>query len=438
MKRKVYSDVPSFLADNAATGADLPFSADISVLGESLSVGTKTAPNRLACQAMEGCDGDADGRPGELTGRRYRRFAAGGAGIIWFEATAVMREGRANPRQLYITEEDLDSFKKQVEEIKETALRERGHEPLVIMQATHSGRYSKPDGTPAPIIVKHDPLLEKDTPVDDGRIASDEYLDRVGEALVNGAVLAERAGFDGVDIKSCHRYLLSELLSAYDRPGRYGGPFENRTRLLRESVKGAFAATGTGFIVTSRLNVCDGMPYPSGFGVTGDGSFDPAEPSLLVKELAGLGVKLLDMTMGNPYFNPHVNRPFALGPYEPEEHPLLGVKRVLDGTSQIKKAAPGTALICSAISYLGVAAPGVVSAYIRDGGFDVAGFGREAIAYPDFAKDILDSGEMDGRKICLCCSKCTEIMRKPGGTPGCAVRDREVYLPVYRELCGRE
>ncbi|MBR3990517.1 MAG: flavin oxidoreductase/NADH oxidase [Clostridia bacterium] len=438
MKRKVYSDVPSFLADNAATGADLPFSADISVLGESLSVGTKTAPNRLACQAMEGCDGDADGRPGELTGRRYRRFAAGGAGIIWFEATAVMREGRANPRQLYITEENLDSFKKQVEEIKETALRERGHEPLVIMQATHSGRYSKPDGTPAPIIVKHDPLLEKDTPVDDGRIASDEYLDRVGEALVNGAVLAERAGFDGVDIKSCHRYLLSELLSANDRPGRYGGSFENRTRLLRESVKGAFAATGTGFIVTSRLNVCDGVPYPSGFGVTEDGSFDPAEPSLLVKELAGLGVKLLDITMGNPYFNPHVNRPFALGPYEPEEHPLLGVKRVLDGTSQIKKAAPGTALICSAISYLGVAAPGVVSAYIRDGGFDVAGFGREAIAYPDFAKDILDSGEMDVRKICLCCSKCTEIMRKPGGTPGCAVRDREVYLPVYRELCGRE
>jgi 2,4-dienoyl-CoA reductase-like NADH-dependent reductase (Old Yellow Enzyme family) len=438
VKSKVYSDVPSFLADNAATGADLPFSADISVLGEPLSVGTKTAPNRLACQAMEGCDGDADGRPGELTGRRYRRFAAGGAGIIWFEATAVMREGRANPRQLYITEEDLDSFKKQVEEIKETALRERGHEPLVIMQATHSGRYSKPDGTPAPIIVKHDPLLEKDTPVDDGRIASDEYLDRVGEALVNGAVLAERAGFDGVDIKSCHRYLLSELLSAYDRPGRYGGSFENRTRLLRESVKGAFAATGTGFIVTSRLNVCDGVPYPSGFGVTEDGSFDPTEPSLLVKELAGLGVKLLDITMGNPYFNPHANRPFALGPYEPEEHPLLGVKRVLDGTSQIKKAAPGTALICSAISYLGVAAPGVVSAYIRDGGFDVAGFGREAIAYPDFAKDILDSGEMDRRKICLCCSKCTEIMRKPGGTPGCAVRDREVYLPVYRELCGRK
>ncbi|MBQ3900293.1 MAG: flavin oxidoreductase/NADH oxidase, partial [Clostridia bacterium] len=241
MKRKVYSDVPSFLADNAATGADLPFSDDTSVLGEPLNVGVKTAPNRLACQAMEGCDGDADGRPGELTERRYHRFAAGGAGIIWFEATAVMREGRANPRQLYITEDNLDSFKRQVELIKETALRERGQEPLVVMQATHSGRYSKPDGTPAPIIVKHDPLLEKDTPVDDGRIASDEYLDRVGEALVNGAVLAERAGFDGVDIKSCHRYLLSELLSAYDRPGRYGGSFENRTRLFRESVKGAFA-----------------------------------------------------------------------------------------------------------------------------------------------------------------------------------------------------
>ena len=401
MKRRVYSDVPSFISDNAATGACLPFVEDLTVLSAPLEVGTKTAPNRLACQAMEGCDGNADGSPGELTGRRYRRFAEGGAGIIWFEATAVMREGRANPRQLYVTDSNLDSFKRQVETIKETALRERGYEPLVIMQATHSGRYAKPDGVPAPIIVKHDPLLEKDVPVDDSRIASDEYLDRVGEALVNGAVLAERAGFDGVDIKSCHRYLLSELLSAYDRPGRYGGTFENRTRLLRESVKGALGATATDFIVTSRLNVCDGVPYPSGFGVTEDGSFDPAEPSLLVKELAGLGVKLLNITMGNPYYNPHVNRPFALGPYEPEEHPLLGVKRVLDGTVQIKKAAPSAALICSAVSYLGAAAPGVVSAYIRDGGFDVAGFGREAIAYPDFARDILDSGEMDGGKICL-------------------------------------
>lgn len=436
MKRRVYSDVPSFISDNAATGACLPFVEDLTVLSAPLEVGTKTAPNRLACQAMEGCDGNADGSPGELTGRRYRRFAEGGAGIIWFEATAVMREGRANPRQLYVTDSNLDSFKRQVETIKETALRERGYEPLVIMQATHSGRYAKPDGVPAPIIVKHDPLLEKDVPVDDSRIASDEYLDRVGEFLVRGAILAERAGFDGVDIKSCHRYLLSELLSAYDRPGRYGGTFENRTRLLRESVKGALGATATDFIVTSRLNVCDGVPYPSGFGVTEDGSFDPAEPSLLVKELAGLGVKLLNITMGNPYYNPHVNRPFALGPYEPEEHPLLGVKRVLDGTALIKKAAPSAALICSAVSYLGAAAPGVVSAYIRDGGFDVAGFGREAIAYPDFARDILDSGEMDGGKICLCCSKCTEIMRKPGGTPGCAVRDREVYLPIYRELCG--
>lgn len=436
MKRNVYCDVPSFLDDNAKTGASLPFDEDLSVLGSALEVGSRTAPNRLACQAMEGCDGDADGRPGELTERRYRRFAAGGAGIIWFEATAVMREGRANPRQLYITEDNLDSFKRQVELIKETAWRQRGHEPLVIMQATHSGRYSKPDGTPAPIIVKHDPLLEKDTPVDDSHIATDDYLDRVGEALVNGARLAETAGFDGVDIKSCHRYLLSELLSAYDRPGRYGGPFENRTRLLRDSVKGALGATSPGFIVTSRLNVCDGVPYPSGFGVTEDGSFDSEEPSRLVKELSALGVKLLDITMGNPYFNPHVNRPFASGPYEPEEHPLLGVKRVLEGTALVKKAAPTAALICSAVSYLGVAAPGVVSAYIRDGGFDAAGFGREAIAYPDFAKDILDSGMMDRRKICLCCSKCTEIMRKPGGTPGCAVRDREIYLPLYRELCG--
>ena len=70
------------------------------------------------------------------------------------------------------------------------------------------------------------------------------------------------------------------------------------------------------------------------------------------------------------------------------------------------------------------------------GSFDLCGFGREAIAYPDLASDILRDGGMKREKLCLCCSKCSEIMRKPGGTPGCVVRDAEVYLPIFREFCG--
>lgn len=438
MIKKVYTTQEEFNIQNKETNAKLPFRNDISILGKSFKIGNKTIANRLACQAMEGCDGTSDGSPDTLTKRRYHRLAKGGAGIIWFEATAVMEEGRANPRQLYITDNNLDNFKKQVEDIKETALKTNGYEPLVIMQATHSGRYSKPNGVPEPLIAYNNPIFEKDNPISSDRIVTDEYLDRVVEALVNGAVLAEKAGFDGVDIKCCHRYLNSELLSAFNREGRYGGSLENRTRLLRESVRGSIENCSGNFIVSSRLNVYDGFEYPYGFGVKNDGSldFDVAEPDWLIKELYKYGVQILNITMGNPYFNPHVNRPYAQGGYVAPEHPLLGVARILNGTARLKELNPDMAMICSAISYLGVAAPNVVAGYVKEGKFDFAGFGRTIFAYPDFANDILKNGGMDKNKICICCSKCTEIMRKPGGTPGCVIRDRDMYLPIYKELCG--
>ncbi len=434
---KVYASLDEFAEQNRALGTNLPYTSDISCLASVVKIGTKSAKNRLACQAMEGCDGNFDGTPAELTKRRYDRFARGGAGLIWFEATAVMREGRANPRQLYINFDNLDAFKIQVESIKESALRANKAEPIVIMQATHSGRYSKPNGSPEPLIAYNNPIFEKDSPISKDKIVSDSYLDLVKEKLVNGAYLAQLAGFDGVDIKCCHRYLCSELLSAYNREGRYGGSLENRTRLLRESIVGALQNCSSDFIITSRLNVYDGFPYPYGFGTDRNGGTDVKldEAIWLVRELSKYGVNLLNVTMGNPYFNPHVNRPFASGSYEHPEHPLSGVKRMLEGAKQIKQAVPDMKIVCSALSYLGVAAPNVSAAYIANGDFDFAGFGRTAFAYPDFANDILKTGGMENSKCCICCSKCTEIMRQKGGTPGCVIRDRDVYLPIYKQLC---
>ena len=438
MNRNVYMKADDFKAQNEELGLNMPYSDNVSIFSETLKIKNKTVHNRLACQAMEGCDGTVSGSPDELTLRRYDRFAKGGAGLIWYEATAVLPEARANPRQLYIHNDNLDDFKKQVEVIKETCLKTNGYEPIVVMQATHSGRYSKPEGKPAPIIAYNNPIFEKDNPISKDRIATDEYLDKVGEALVNGAVLAEKAGFDGVDIKCCHRYLNSELLSAHEREGRYGGSLENRTRLLRESIAGAIQNCGKDFIVSSRLNVYDGFPYPYGWGVKNDGSldFDPTEPVWLLKQLRDLGVELLNITMGNPYFNPHVNRPFAKGGYVHEEHPLCGVARMLNGTAILKENVPEIKLICSALSYLGVAAPNVAAAYIKNGSFDIAGFGRTIFAYPDFAKDILNEGVMHKEKCCICCSKCTEVMRA-GSTPGCVIRDKEIYLPLHRQFCGK-
>ncbi len=436
MNKKVYTSIEDFNEQNIELNTKLPYSEDTSVLKESVKIGSKTAPNRLACQAMEGCDGNADGTPAELTFRRYKRLAEGGSGIIWFEATACREDGRANPRQLWIKKDNLDSYKKIVNDIREDALKSNGYAPLIIMQATHSGRYSKPHGFPEPLIAYNNPIFEGDNPIDKSRILSDPEIDRIGEALIESSKLAEEAGFDGVDIKCCHRYINSELLSAYERDGKYGGSLENRTRLLRECIAGAMQVTGKDFIVSSRLNVYDGFPYPYGFGVSKEGGveFDPSEPAWLLRRLREMGVELLNITMGNPYFNPHVNRPFALGAYDPGEHPLEGVARMLHGITALKKEVTELKIISSALSYLGVVAPEVCAGFIKDGGFDFCGFGRTILAYPDYAKDILETGKMKKEKICICCSKCSEMMRA-GGTPGCVVRD-PLYTDIYRKFKG--
>lgn len=418
-------------ASASALGLVFPYSDDLSPLARPLDIRGRSAANRIAYQAMEGCDGRADGAPDTLTVRRYRRFAHGGPGIIWFEATAVLPEARANPRQLYLTEKTAPEFARLVEEIKEICVKENGFEPLVIIQLTNSGRYSKPNGVPEPLIAYNNPLFEKSAPIDPGRIVSDGYLDRTGEAIASAALLAERCGFDGADIKSCHRYLLCELLSAYTRPGRYGGCYENRTRLLRETAENIISSVSPDFIVSSRLNAYDGFPYPYGFGVREGDGIEPdfSEAIRLVGELEALGMPLVNITMGNPYVNPHVNRPFAKGGYDPGEHPLEGVSRMLGGISLIASSV-GIPVISSGLSYLGVTSANVAAACVGRGDFAFAGYGRMTLAYPDIARDICAGAVSD--KVCIACSGCSMIMRA-GGQPGCIVRDGGVYMPLYRQ-----
>lgn len=418
----------------AEVDAKLPLSAHTEVLKQPLEIWGHTLNNRLAIQPMEGCDGEADGSPGELTFRRYHRFAESGAALIWEEATAIQPDGRANPRQLMLTEANLDHFRRLTEEIRERSQKVNGFTPLLILQATHSGRYSKPQGTPAPLIAYHNPIFEEKAPIDDSRIVSDDYLKALPEQYAKTAALAAKAGFDGVDVKACHRYLMSELLSAYTRPGCYGGSFENRTRLFREALQAVQAAVPAGFGVTSRLNLYDGFPYPNGFGVSthGDTMPDLTESVQLVQLLQKeFGLELLDFTIGNPYFNPHVNRPFDKGPYTPPEHPLLGVARMCDCIRQVKQQVPEITVLASGFSYLQQLGGNLAAGMVETGGADLAGFGRQAFAYPDFARDLLETGQMDRAKCCLTCSKCTELMRA-GSTPGCVLRDQEVYLPLYQ------
>lgn len=417
-------------------GVSIPLDTDYSILAKPLQIGNHTIANRLAIQPMEGCDGKANGAPDELTIRRYQRFAESGAGLIWAEATAVIENGRANPRQIMLTEETLPAFQSMVADIKERCLKENGFEPFVVVQLTHSGRYSKPTGTPAPIIAYNCPPYETAGALSEDRIITDNELDALPEYYAKSAKLAEQAGFDAVDIKACHRYLMCELLSAYTRPGRYGGDFENRTRLYRNVIDAANAAVSSDTVVTSRLNIYDGVGYPYGFGMKKDGSLTPdlTEPLELVRILhEEKGIDLLDITIGNPYVNPHVNRPYDQGGYIPPEDPLVGVARMADCIGEIARAYPGLAIISSGMSYLRQFSPAFAAGMLTQKGAAMAGFGREAFAYPTFANDLLKTGEMDPKKCCITCGKCTELMRM-GGKAGCVIRDNQVYAPMYKEL----
>ena len=161
---------------------------------------------------MEGCDGALDGGPDTLTFRRYSRFARGGAKLIWFEATAVCPEGRANPRQLWIHRNNVADFARLLETARRDH-RERwgtADDLLEPLQLTHSGRYSAPKR----IIACHNPVVDLTTSTPaDCPVIEDGELERLEDRYADAAGLALAAGFRSVDIKATHGYLLNELPS---------------------------------------------------------------------------------------------------------------------------------------------------------------------------------------------------------------------------------
>jgi len=417
------------LARAQALGLSLPFADAIGPLLEPVRIGGRTLANRLAVLPMEGADGDAHGAPSDLTVRRYRRFAAGGSGLIWFEATAVVQAGRSNPHQLWLTERSQDAFKKLVETIRTEGRRTTGREPLLVFQLTHSGRFAKPEGKPRPTIAHHSPHLDPlhGLPADHPLIA-DEELDRLQDGFVRTAELAAAAGFDAVDVKACHGYLVSELLASHTRlRSRYGGAFENRSRFLLETAR-KIKNRVAGLIVTSRLSATDLVPYPYGFGMDAEhpDRMDLAESKALAGALVG---PLLLTSLGIPFWKPAYGRPFDIpvpGGKVPDEHPLDGIARHLRITAEFQRSYPELAVVGPGYSWLRQFFPHVAAAAVRAGEATLVGLGRGAFAYPAFARDLAERGGLDTHRVCTTCSRCTELLRA-GRPAGCVVRDREVY-----------
>jgi NADPH2 dehydrogenase len=451
-------------------------------LAQPLAVAGSVAPNRFCVLPMEGWDGEADGRPSDLVRRRWRRFGASGAGVVWGEATAVRHDGRANPRQLVIDErtvDDLGRLRGELVDAHRDRFRHAGDRggrggrgdssgaPVVGLQLTHSGRWSRPEGRARPRVAYRHPLLDARVGATGADVLSDGELEQLAATFVRAAVLAQRAGFAFVDLKHCHGYLGHELLSAVDRPGRFGGDLDGRTRFLRTVVDGVRAeAPGLGLAL--RLSAFDVVPHTTGpdgrgvpeqlagaqpdrgagardrgparyryaFGGDGTGSgVDLAEVHDLLRRCAAWGISLVSITAGSPYYSPHIQRPAYFPPsdgYLPPRDPLVEVARLAAVTAELGAAHPALTIVASGLSYLQQWLPHAGQAMVRSGGAAAVGYGRMALSYPDLAADVLAGRPLDTRRICRTLSDCTTAPRN-GLVSGCYP-----YDPFYRSLPERE
>ncbi len=429
------------------------------VLARPVAVGAFRVGNSICIHPMEGCDGDLDGRPGELTWRRYGRFARGGAKLVWFEATAVREDGRANTRQLWIRQQNWEDFARILDMLRRAHRETYGtsDDLLEPIQLTHSGRYS----VPRKILAYHHPLVDRKfgTPPDYPLITDGE-LERLEDDYVAAARLAVRAGFRAIDVKVTHGYLLSELTGAKLRDGRYGGSLENRIRMPLNILRKIRDAVGPNVLLCMRLGCFEGVPYatdpetrlgvpipypvpyPHGFGMN---VMNPLEPDLAeVKQAIALfretGVRLLNLSLGVPYFNPHIGRPFDTpdeGNYEPPEHPLRGVNRHFAVAGELQRAFPDIAMTSAGYSWLQAYQIHAGARNIADGNIRFFGVGRNSLAYPNFARDALEKGVLDERHVCKTLTYCTYLMRQKdhplGQFPtGCPPFDKEGYGPVIK------
>ena len=408
---------------------DIPFSTNIDLLKEKIEINGKSLNNRMAIHPMEGCDATLNGSPSELTERRYMRYTKGLAGLIWFEATAVSESARANNRQLFLNADTFDDFAKLINMMKEESIKNSNQPPYLVLQLAHSGRFGENK-----VIAVHDKKLDKISKIERSHpIITDKELEELKESYVKTAELAKKAGFDAVDVKSCHRYLLSELLGARTREGKYGGNYENRTSFLKDVVKKI--KDEIGIEVTVRLNISDFLHYPIGWGINEQGELDLTEPLKLISELQDTGVKLINITAGSPYINPHINRPAdgEAKKYTPPEPPLIGVERLIKLSKEIQNNFTDLIVVGTGFSWFREYVTYVASGMVEKGYAKIIGLGRMAFAYPDFAKDIIEKGRLDKNKVCITCVRCAELKAHKKIT-GCVIRDKDIYLKPYLEI----
>lgn len=427
-----------------AAGQDSPLAQPLTVTDGS--AGDLHIGNRWTVLPMEGWDGTTDGLPTDLVRRRWRRFGESGAKLIWGgEAVAVEASGRANPHQLAIVEgagAALSALRGELVDAHKQA-HGRSDDLVVGLQLTHSGRWSRPTGDPAPRTAWTHQELDNRLDIGPEAVFSDDELDHLVTRYIEAAVVAADAGFDFVDVKHCHGYLLHELLAAATRPGRYGGALSDRLHFLTAVVEGIRSARPE-LALGVRLSAYDFLPYepgpnsrgrpvateglPSPFGSDPTGTaVDLSEVHRALTRFRELGIGMVCVTAGSPYYNPHIQRPAYFPPsdgYAPPNDPLVDVAQMLKVTAELAHEHPDIAVVGSGYSYLQDHVANVAQAVIGRGDAASVGLGRMVLSYPTLPSDVLAGRPLQRRSICRTFSDCTTAPRH-GLISGCYPLDEE-------------
>jgi len=370
---------------------------------DECNIGNLTAVNRFVSQPMEGNDGVDEGKPSERTIERYKKLAVGNWGIVIAEAISAVDSSLARKNGLILNKENLDEFKKLVDEFKKI-----DGEAILLFQISHSG-------------MKSGDFSEKVTlcpgQSDEYRYLSTHEVEKIRQDFVNCALLAEKAGADGIDFKMCHGYFGAEMLRPMNtRNDKWGGSFGNRTRFLYESIPEIKSkCKNKNFILGSRISMYEAIR--GGCGTNGPNEIieDLTEQSKLIQLMNVLGMDYINISAGIPGVTSEVTRPT-----NGSKNLFLNHFRYAKFAKEVLgKLNSEMKVIGSAYSILKEDALGFANENIEEDYTDFAGFGRMSFADPHFPKKIINNEKIN---YCIACSGCSKLMIKQLNT-GCIIYD---------------
>jgi 2,4-dienoyl-CoA reductase-like NADH-dependent reductase (Old Yellow Enzyme family) len=353
---------------------------------------------------MEANDAGPGGGVSERALERYKNLAHGKWGIVFVESLSVTGTFLARDKGLVINKQNLDGFKRLVDEFKKT-----DPDALLLFQVSHSGSHGGSFSKTAHVYARNG---------EDDCFHTEE-LEMARDEFVAGVLLSQQAGADGIDYKLCHGYLGGEILRpANTRTDGWGGSFENRTRFLREGIEASKSGMQPGsFLLGSRISMYEGVR--GGCGTAGPDELieDLSEMDKVLGLMADLGMHYVNVSAGLAGVSSELVRPVRSS-----KHLALHQFRY---AKRAKEIGGSLRVIGSAYSVHETEAPAYAAENVRKGYTDFVGFGRQSFADPHYPKKLQLGESID---YCTLCSGCTRLMSRQANA-GCVI-----YNDYYRDL----